>query len=225
MIDEASACTGLSFRKEMLKQLQPHPADVLHDSCTGVYLHLGPVPRAVPLIDEQNSSEIVHSSVFARQACPPITVGQYRTSRVLQPGESANCEVYASRPWNAMGRYLERGRYTFQAEGEWLDRGVPVGPGGTWDGRFHPSEVFQLAGSFSGWLQERFRQLSGNQAATFFGAPRATGAPWVALIGVIAATEVDDDGAQQPYQPFMIGQAFEQWVQRPGYFYAYANDA
>lgn len=47
----------------------------------------------------------------------------------------------------------------------------------------------------------------------------------MALIGVIAATEVDDDGAQQPYQPFMIGQAFEQWVQRPGYFYAYANDA
>lgn len=142
MIDEASACTGLSFRKEMLKQLQPNPADVLHDSRTGVYLHLGPVPRAVPLIDEQNSSEIVHSSVFARQACPPITVGQYRTSRELQPGESANCEVYASRPWNAMGLYLERGRYTFQAKGEWLDRGVPVDPGDTWDGRFHPRRCF-----------------------------------------------------------------------------------
>jgi hypothetical protein len=225
MIDEASACTDLSFRKDMLKQLQPNPADMLHNSCTGVYLHLGPAPRAVPLIDEQNRSEVVHSSVYVRQAGPPITIGQYRTSRVLQPGESANCAVYASRPWNATGLYLEPGRYIFQAEGEWLDRGVPVGPGGTWDGRFHPSEVFQLAGSFSGWLQERFRQLSGNQAAAFFGAPRATGAPWMALIGVIAATEVDDDGAQQPYQPFIIGPASEQQVQRPGYFYAYANDA
>jgi hypothetical protein len=71
-------------------------------------------------------------------------------------------------------------------------------------------------------LQDRVRS---NQAATFFGAPRATDAPWMALIGVITATDVDEDGAQQPYQPFLIGQASEQRVQRPGYFYAYANDA
>ncbi|MGH3602252.1 MAG: DUF2235 domain-containing protein, partial [Pseudonocardiaceae bacterium] len=140
MIDEASACTGLRFREEILEQLRPNPSDVLHDSCTGVYLHLGPTPRAVPLIDEQNSPEIVHSSVLARRARPPITVGQYRTSRVLQTGESAHCEVYAGRAWNATGFYLDQGRYSFQAEGEWLDRGAPVGPGGTRDGRFHPSE-------------------------------------------------------------------------------------
>jgi hypothetical protein len=225
MIDEVSVCTSLGFRKEILNQLRPDPADVLHNSCTGVYLHLGPTPRAVPLIDEQRSAEIVHPSVFARQACPPITVGEYRTSSVLQVGEAATCEIYASRTWNATRFYLEKGRYSFQADGQWLDRGVPVGPGGTHDGRFHPSEVFHLVGSTTGWLQERFRQLSGNDAATFFGAPRATDAPWMALIGVVAATEVDDDGAQQPYRSFMIGQACEQQVEQPGYFYAYANDA
>jgi hypothetical protein len=224
MIDEARACTGLSFREEMFEQLRPNPADVLHDSCTGVYLHLGPAPRAVPLIDERNSSE-VHPSVFTRQACPPIAVGQYRTSHVLHTGQPTHCEVYANQAWNATGFYLEQGRYRFQADGQWLDRGVPIGPGGTRDGRFHPSEVVQLVGSFSGWLQEHFRHLSGNQAATFFGAPRATDAPWMALIGVITAAEVDDDGAQQPYRPFMIGQACEQHIQQPGYFYAYANDA
>jgi len=42
MIDEASDCTGLSFRKQMLNQLHPEPGDVLHDDCTGFYLHLGP---------------------------------------------------------------------------------------------------------------------------------------------------------------------------------------
>ncbi|MGH3670779.1 MAG: DUF2235 domain-containing protein, partial [Pseudonocardiaceae bacterium] len=44
-------------------------------------------------------------------------------------------------------------------------------------------------------------------------------------IGVIAATEVDKDGAQQPYGSFMIGKACRQRLRRPGYFYAYANDA
>lgn len=225
MIEEASACTGLRFRDDMLEQLRPNPADVLHDSCTGVYLHLAPAPRAVPLIDEQNSFQ-VHPSVFARRARPPVTVGQYRASHVLQPGESASCQVYAGKAWNATGLYLEeKGRYRFQADGEWLDRGIPIGPGGTRDGRFNPSEVFALLGSFSGWLQDRFRDLSGNEAADFLGAPRATDAPWMALIGVIAAADVDDDGAQQPYQPLFIGPGCEHRVQRPGYFYAYANDA
>lgn len=224
MIDEATACTGLSFRPEMLDQLQPDPRDVLHNACTGVYLHLGPTPRAVPLIDD-SSAEVVHKSVFDRRDRPPITIGEYRHSSVLKVGESASYDVYAGRTWNTTGLYLEKGGYSFQAEGEWLDRGVPVGPGGTRDGRFHPSEVFQLMGSVAGWMQERFRQVSGNEAATFFGAPRVPGAPWMALIGVVAATEVNDDGAQQPYQPFVIGKACEQRVQRPGYFYAFANDA
>ncbi|PZS24269.1 MAG: hypothetical protein DLM61_22630 [Pseudonocardiales bacterium] len=82
-----------------------------------------------------------------------------------------------------------------------------------------------VMGSVAGWMQERFRQISGNEAAAFFGAPRVHEAPWMALIGVAAATDVDDNGAQQPYQPFVIGQACQQQVPRPGYFYAFANDA
>lgn len=52
-------------------------------------------------------------------------------------------------------------------------------------------------GSFSGWLRGRYGDVSGNAVANFLGAPRATDAPWMALIGVIAAADVDDDGAQQ----------------------------
>jgi hypothetical protein len=225
MIDEASACTALSFRKEILDQIQPNPADVLHDSCTGFYLHLSPTPRAVPLIDEQRSADAVHSSVFARRNRPPITAGRYRPSRVLTPGEATSCEVFAGRMWNATGLYLDEGRYSFQAEGEWLDSDLAVGPGGTRDGWFQPSEVFHLVGSSLGWLQEHFRQLSSNEAAKFFGAPRVPGAPWMALIGVVTATDLDEDGTQRPYRPFVIGQECEQQVHRPGYLYAYANDA
>ncbi|MGH3873388.1 MAG: DUF2235 domain-containing protein [Pseudonocardiaceae bacterium] len=224
MIEEARACTGLSFREKMLGQLQADPADVLHDSCTGVYQHLGPAPRAVPLLDEQYSAAVVHTSVFKRQANPPIAMGEYRPSRVLEVNESASCEVYASERWHATGLYLEKGTYSFQAVGQWLDRDLAVGPGGTSDGRFHPAEVFHLVGSAIGWMQDSFRQATGNEAATLFGAPRFPDAPWMALIGVVAASDIDDDGVQQPYQPFLIGTGCRHQVLLPGYFYAYAND-
>jgi hypothetical protein len=224
MINEARRCTGLTFREKLLEQIRPDPTDVLHNSCTGVYLHLTPTPRAVPLIDEKRCAGVVHSSVFARRSCPPITVGEYRPSRMLAVGESVSCEVFAGEMWNASGLYLEEGHYSFQAHGEWLDRGIAVGPDGTRDGRFQPAEVFHLMGSIAGWGQERFRQLSGNEAATFFGTPRAD-APWMALIAVVAAAELDANGAQKPYRPLVIGQASKQQVDQPGYLYAYANDA
>lgn len=129
MIDEASVCTGLRFRKEVLEQIRPDPSDVLHDECTGFFRHLSPAPRAIPMIDE-SSAEVVHSSAFARRARPPITVGSYRPTRVLAVGEQARCPVYAGDPWNGTGLYLTPGRYRFRAEGEWLDRGLAVGPGG-----------------------------------------------------------------------------------------------
>lgn len=225
MIDEAIKCAGLRFRPEMLDRIHPDPADVLHNSCTGVYQHLSPAPRAIPLIDTQHSATIMHKSVFDRQARPPITAGDYRPSEALKVGQTESREVYAGRRWNATGLYLEEGLYSFRATGEWLDRGVPVGPGGTRDGKFHPSEAFQLVGSLTGWMQERFRQVSGNEAATFLGAARVPSAPWMALTGVVAARDVDADGAQLAYRPFVIGTACQQQVPRPGYFYAFANDA
>jgi hypothetical protein len=225
MIDEASTYTGLRFRPEMLDQIRPNPGDVLHNSCTGVYLHLSPAPRAIPLIDKQCSSKVVHSTVFDRQDFPLITVGTYRLGQVLKAGQRESCEVYAGQKWNGTGLYLEAGQYLFEAQGQWLDRGIAVGPDGTRDGKFHPSEVFQLMGSLTGWTQERFRDVSGNDAATFFGAARVSSVPWMALIGVVAARDIDDNGAQQPYQPFVIGQKRQQGVPQPGYLYAFANDA
>ncbi|HET9256389.1 MAG TPA: DUF2235 domain-containing protein [Pseudonocardiaceae bacterium] len=225
MVKEAIECAGLRFREEILKHVQPDPTDVLHDLCTGLFLYLDPAPRAVPLIDGKRSADVVDESAFARQDAPPITTGDYWPSEVLGVGETARREVYAGERWNATGLYLEEGEYVFHAEGEWLDGDTAVGPGGTRDGRFHPSEVFQLAGSFAGWAQERFRQLSRNDAAAFFGAARVTGAPWMALIGVIAARDEASDDAQRPYRPFVIGKQCQQKVLRPGYFYAFANDA
>ncbi|MGH3687467.1 MAG: DUF2235 domain-containing protein [Pseudonocardiaceae bacterium] len=224
MINEASQCTDLSFHPEMLKQIQPDPTDVLHDNCTGAYLHLTPTPRAVPLIDKQRTTEVVHPSAYARQARPLITVGEYRPSHVLAVGESASYEVFARNIWNTSGLYLEKGHYSFETHGEWLDRGVAVGPDGTSDGRFQPSEVLHLMESIvTGWGQDFLRQQSGNAEATFFGAPRAK-APWMALIAVIAAAELDANGTQQPYRQLVIGRESQHQVDQPGYLHAYAND-
>jgi hypothetical protein len=83
-----------------------------------------------------------------------------------------------------------------------------------------------MAGSLVGWMQAGFHHLSGNNAASFIGAPRVPDTPWMALIGVVAAPDLDKNGAQRAYQPFLIGKTREQHVvERSGYFYAYANDA
>ncbi len=66
MIDEAHMCTELSFRPEILKQIRPDATDVMHDLCTGFYLHLGPTPRAVPMIDK--SSSWSHTQIGVRPA-------------------------------------------------------------------------------------------------------------------------------------------------------------
>lgn len=163
------------------------PDDVLQDSCTRFYLQLRPTPRAVPLIDKQRSADVVHSSAFARNDRPPITVDAYRPSHVLKKNETVTCAVYTHERWNATGFYLEKGEYSFHAKGQWLGGRIAVGPGGRTGIRFRPSTMFQLVGSSIGWLQNRFRRVTHNPAATFFGAPRVPGAPWRALIGVVAA--------------------------------------
>jgi hypothetical protein len=74
-------------------------------------------------------------------------------------------------------------------------------------------------------LQGAFRNLTDNDAATFFGTPRCTDVPWMMLIGMVAAQELDEFGAQAPYEPLGIGSGGKFTVARPGYLYAFANDA
>jgi hypothetical protein len=233
MLSEAEQCTKLRFRPEMRAQIHPDPQDVQHDSCTGIYRYLSPTPRPAPAIikkDRDDEGDEVANSTLQRHNKPPLTIGEYWPTHVLKPGQSATVDVYASRPWNQTGLYLLRGRYRFEATGEWLNGSTPTGPAGTRWISFHPSGLFQLAGSFTGWWEEHFRHWSHNEAATFFGAPRFAAAPWMSLLGTVAAQRFDEHdkkecGALKPYKPFTIGDRTEQPVDHPGYLYAYANDA
>lgn len=226
MVSESVKCAGLSYRVGMLAQLHPNAQDVLHDDCVGIYRHLGPLPRAVPLIDQDVSAEVIHDSVFCRQSNPPITAGPYRPTMVLKPGESRQFEIHADKPWNDAGIYLVPGRYAFAADGEWMDRRVPCGPAGASDGVFHTEEMSNLIGSVRSWWETQFKNLTGNTAVKFFGTKRVVDSPWMALIGVVTDGRFDEKtGVQRPYEPFEIGERCEQQVSHEGYLYTYANDS
>jgi hypothetical protein len=82
-------------------------------------------------LDAARSGDVVHPSVFDRQARSPNSAGAYRPGGPIAVGEKHNCAVFASEPWNWTGIYFERGEYELDAHGEWLDQARPVGLGGT----------------------------------------------------------------------------------------------
>jgi hypothetical protein len=227
MISEAEHSVKLRFRPDMKAQIRPDARDVLHDSCTGVYRYLSPTPRPIPAVIDNRQNNGVAKSTLERHNNPPLTAGEYWPTHILKErGDDATINIYASQPWNHTGVYLLPGKYLFEASGQWLNGSTPAGPDGTPRISFHPSGLFQLAGSFTGWWEEYFRHWSHNQAATFFGTPRLAAARWMSLLGTVATPQFDQHGALTSYQPFEIGVGTEHTINDPGgYFYAYANDA
>jgi Uncharacterized alpha/beta hydrolase domain (DUF2235) len=240
MIKEAQSCVPeLRFRPDILAQIRPDPADVLHDDSTGFYRFLGPTPRATPFLDPRSlpddppegpgkdTIDDVHVSAYRRQAVPPIAIGDYRKGRVPDRGETVSLDVYAVQPWNWTGLYLVEGEYELKASGEWLDRTGPHNADGTQAGRSLP-DMFHLTNAAAGWLQESLKNLTRDEAVTFFGSPRLRGARWMALIGALAAPAFDHAGSQMAYRQFAIpttGSVLHVAEGAEGYFYAYANDA
>jgi hypothetical protein len=228
MIDEATSCTDLRFRKELVDQIHPDPADVLHNNMNGFYEKvIGPRPRAIPRLDPERRTDDVHSSVYERQLRPPITAGAYRTTTTLRVGGSTTVDAFAGQPWNNHGLYLEPGSYAFTATGEWLDGHQPSGPDGGGDGRFELGDIGRLIGDVAGGWQDWLRRRGENHEEQVLLARRQTHEPWMALMGVVAARDLDDRGAQAPYAPFLIGSSCTHTVpaERGGYLYTFANDA
>jgi len=234
MIDEAKAL-DLGFRKEMVRQIRPDARDVLHDSWTDVFRLLPNMPRSVPRLDPTGKTPPadVHRSVTDRRKTPPISHAPYRTTVALgRKGASHQMTVYAIRPWNDSGLYLEAGKtYRFAAEGEWLDREIACGPEGTNDGKFQPAEVAHVIGSAVTSLQSVFRKLTGNEEAAFKLAKRhdqlqGRRVPWFCLVGAIAnGGGADANGNPGPHESFVIGTGCDYTPAESGYFHAYANDA
>ena len=229
MMDEA-AVTGLVFDSHFRSQVQPDPRGALHDSLKGVFKSLRTRPRNVP---DLSAKAGFHASAVERHQHPPITQAPYHATRKPALNAPVSLPIYAGRHWNETGIYLEAGAtYEFSATGQWLDRTIACGPGGTRDGKFQVAELVHLAGSLLGKLEGVFQQVTGNKEADFAMTKRVENLPWFSLVGVIANDGLDEDsnpqgdGSPTPHQFLPIkGGPLTVTVTKPGYLYAFANDA
>jgi len=224
MIDEAAAA-GLAFNAAMLEQVRPNHLDVAHESCSGVFALLPTQPRSAPKLVADNQ---VHKSALDRQANPPIHQCPYREEATPRPEPPLGLTIYARQDWNRTGVWLEAGRkYTFEANGEWMDASIKCGPDGTSDGHFQLGEIAHVGGSILGKTEELWKKVTGNKVADFKFTKRVEEFPWFCLVGCIANGDgVDSKHHLIPNEMFAIGTAKQVYVPRKsGYLYAFANDA
>ncbi len=224
MIEEAKVA-GLKFETGMVKQIQPNPCAMLHDSMKGIFKTQHSRPRNTPPIPDPENR--IDDSAILRQKIPPISQAPYRQTRVLDAGDSISVDVFSRERWNYTGVWLAPGKYQLNGNGEWLDRSIRSGPKGTSDGDFHLGELVHIIGSTLGWVEQGMQKLIGNDAADLKFTKRHEQWDWFALIGVVANSDRKpaSDGSPPPHQTFLIGNQRTLTLKQPGYLYAYANDA
>jgi uncharacterized protein (DUF2235 family) len=243
MIDEAREAIKLGFdKKATVEQIRPDPLGVLHDDNRSAFGWLNPLaaplaepflalrPRAVPLVDAGagHSGDVDHSA-YERQETPTLTNGRYRPTHRLAPGESSEpVEVFARRPWNGTGLYLEPGDYTFTALGEWTDEDIASGPGGTTGPLYwlRPEELGRDVATVIGKVQALYSRVASDRNAYFPLVRREEDLPWMQLVGYVANDAVTVDGGPgTAHERIPIGAGTMHHVTKAGYFYAFANDA
>ena len=233
MIEEAEAA-GLQFDADYKAQVRERVEkryfqSPLHNSLRGVWKALRSRPRNLPACDDKDR---FHESGLNRLDDPPIAQSPYRGHCKLAVGQSRDFSIYANEHWNSTGLFLEAGAtYEFKAAGEWIDRSITCGPGGTNDGKFQIGELAQIAGTVFGKIEALFKKATSNKQADFPMTRRVEKAPWFSLIGVIAndgaeAKQPENDGSPPDHEILRIGAGpISHPVTRPGYLYAFANDA
>lgn len=222
MIDEASTHTGLGFTAAATR-IEGDPFDVLHDSCTGFYERLAPVPRNVARVDGADAS--VHASAVRRHESPPPRQDRYRPTADVTRGERRTVPVFAHETWSATGLYLECGTYELRADGEWVDRDDAAGP----DGVLAPTFLGRVArgfGDLAGAAEYAWRAGTDNPLAEVPFSRRVESSPWMQLVVVVANGGYDPDGRPLAPQELPVGCGpVTLRVTRPGYLYGFANDA
>jgi hypothetical protein len=230
MMDEAQAAVGLAFDRRVRDRYAPDPLadrypllrgfDRMVQPVTDVALQ--PWPRAVPRVDAGHRTAQVHESAYRRQDAGALPGGRYRPTRTLTAGQSETVEVTARSGWSATGLWLEPGTYTFTADGTWRGAGSTVGP----DGGARPRSLADLLGSTLTRAEGLLRWAARQVTAGRFGALREPDLPWMSLVGYVTNETRDDDGTLvERDERIAIGTGTAQRINRPGYLYAFANDA
>jgi hypothetical protein len=224
MMRETTAAIGLEFDRGRIRDFAPDPTGTLHrmpGGPLGAALEVAtePRPRAVPRIDLQQRDDDVDVSAYHRQQATG-----YRTTQTLaRPGATAQVTVPAGQAWTESGLYLEPGTYRFEATGEWRSFAERTGPDGDTSGR-HAAGAFQRA--VFGAAQSALRALLRNAGAHLVGVRRDPDRPWMSLLGLVANEQTDAAGNTLCADELLvIGAGTTAEVHRPGYFYAFPNDA
>ncbi|MEM7216458.1 MAG: DUF2235 domain-containing protein [Pseudomonadota bacterium] len=226
MLKEAKQ-KGLKLRSGLEDQIKGNPQGLLHNSLTGVFKKLQSRPRSIPAISQRTAKATVDGSVFERQKNSPLSGINYRATKVLKKNETAKLDIFAVRPWNETGVFLQAGKqYRFSASGEWLDASIKAGPEGTGDRNFQPGQIAHLAGGTFGLAEALFRRVTSNKQAEFAMTRREGKMPWFSLVGVVANGKgTDESGNPSQHESFLIGAGTEFTPEQDGYLYCFANDA
>jgi hypothetical protein len=232
MMDEAEAAVGIEFDSRARERFRADPLAVSPHLVRYVETITSPVtefafqpwPRTTPRVQADKPDPTIHPSAYERQAAESLPGGPYRPTRTLAPGDSATVDVPAADGWAATGLWLEPGTYTFKAGGSWSSAGTPVGPaGGT-----RPSTFGNLIGSAIGRAEGLLRRAVKNDSPSIVGGRREHDLPWMSLVGYVANEKRDKSGRVLPgcgHERIPIGAGTTQRINRPGYLYAFANEA
>jgi hypothetical protein len=232
MMDEAEAAAGIEFDSRVRERFRADPLAVSPHLVRYVETITSPVtefafhpwPRTTPRVQADEPDPAIHPSAYERQAAGSLPGGPYRPTRTLAPGDSATVDVSAADGWAATGLWLEPGTYTFEADGSWSSAGTPVGPaGGTC-----PSTFGNLIGSAIGRAEGLLRRAVKNDSPSVVGGRREHDLPWMSLVGYVANERRDKSGRVLPgcgHERIPIGAGTTQRINRPGYLYAFANEA
>ncbi|RRO18629.1 DUF2235 domain-containing protein [Saccharopolyspora rhizosphaerae] len=229
MLDQAGE-HGIAFDQV---QLDPAPDGGFTENLRSFYRFVNPHPRAVPRL-AADGNDATRGEVHASAVHRIEVVEGYRPQTALI-GDPAQAEVpvAAGEPWNDTGIWLTPGAYRLSARGEWSGSGVRSGPSGTRTGGARLPALLRGGVRALEVLETGIRAATGNDQARVFGTRRVCtddngdAIAWMCLVGVIADGELDArTELPQPHTTFRIGDGVQEFeVFRPGYLYAFANDA
>jgi hypothetical protein len=231
MAAEATAAVGLRFDLGRIPGFAPSPEGPAHQppaGLAGAVLEIGyqPRPRAIPRVDAARPDPAVSAVAHERQE----RLG-YRPTVTPAVGHAVTVTVAADAAWTDTGVYLDPGDYAFSATGRWSSARNSCGPEGE-SGLLHLS-----GGLFSAivdTVESGLRTVLNNPEAEVAGTRRENGLPWMSVVGRVAnervvpipgATAPRPTTRTEPDDVLPLGAAHKARVERPGYLYAYPNDA
>jgi hypothetical protein len=222
MMREATSAVGLAFDRSRIPGFRPDPTARPHHLPGGpvgaaLEVALEPRPRAVPRIDREHPVVDVAGSAYDLQA----STGYRRTRTLAVSGATGSFDVPADRAWTQTGLYLEPGTYRFDAAGEWRDLTGSAGPDG-----HQPGGTGAFLRSVAEAGQSVLRAALRTTDTPLPGARRTPARPWMSLMGLVANEQTDAVGTVVHADELVaIGAGTTAEVLRPGYLYAFPNDA